>query len=462
MRLSEDFLIELCKACIVSGDILETTKPHLSYSYLPSESYKMVFKYLFDYYGAHGKSPTIGLLAQNVSDSRCVEIIAKVRQVDVYNIKEQIVETLEEFIKRGRFVALHKETGELYNQGKHEDAMGLLEKESKAINDFSLKSKLCSRIFADFSSRQAARQDRDLTLIKNPLGIPAFDHHTRGGIDRGTGLLAIGRSGAGKTTFLRSCGANASFRGIPVLHFAAGDSTQEEIEDGYDSWWTGIDMHAMKEGRLDGVSIKAIEKAKQAWLNQAGEIYIHVFKQFHTASIADCRNILIELLKTSDIGLVLFDYLELFDPGDGKRYGTNQEGNSARKKAVAEKIVNIATEFNVATATVTQASDIQKDDWNNPNFVITRNHISNLKATIDPFAYCVTLNQTEDENDREVMRIHEEKLRHYKTFSWSSTYTIAQKRDVGRFIDLPNTIGRFWDPVKKEIIRDTPKKKEKI
>lgn len=463
MRLSEDFLIELCKACIVSKDILEIAKSHFNYSFLPSEGYKIIFKYLFDYHNAYNKSPTIGLVAQNISDPKCTEIIGKVRQVDIYDTKDQIVDTLEQFIKRGRFVTLHKETGQLYNAGKHDQAMVLLEKESKAINEFSLKTQMYSRVFGDFDKRQLHRQNKEESVLsKIPTGIPAFDHHTRGGIDRGTGILGIARSGAGKTTWLRSLGANAAFRGINVLHIAAGDSTSEEIENGYDAWWTGVDLHAIKEGKIGGAEMKQIEKARQAWLAQAGEIYIHVFKQFHSASIADTRNILIELLKKVDIGLVLFDYLELFDPGDGKRYGTNQEGNSARKKATAEKIINIATEFNVATAAVTQASDIQKEDWNNPNFVITRNHISNLKATIDPFAYCVTLNQTEDENDLEIMRIHEEKLRHYKIFSWSSTYHIAQKRDVGRFIDLPNTIGRFWDPVKKEIIRFSPKKKEKI
>ena len=29
----------------------------------------------------------------------------------------------------------------------------------------------------------------------------------------------------------------------------------------------------------------------------------------------------------------------------------------------------------------------KKEFWNNPNFVITRNDIANLKAVVDPFAY---------------------------------------------------------------------------
>lgn len=456
-QLSPDFLIELAKACIVSPDILDVVKPHLNYSFLNNEQYKQIFKYIIDYHNANRKSPSIGLLSQNVNSRDCLEIIGKIREANVYNNKKEIIESLEVFLKRSKFVNLHKKTEELYNQGKHDQAMQVLADESKDINNFSLTTKLHSRIFANFDQRQWERQTRDFTTLKIPTGIPPLDYHTRGGIDKGTGLLAIARSGVGKTTFLRGLGGAAAFRGVNVLHIAGGDSTQQEIEDGYDAWWTGIDLHSIREGELGGMNGKKIEQARKAWLAQCGEIYVHVFKQFHSSSIADCRAILIELLKEADIGLVLFDLLESFEPGDGKRYGTNQDGISSRKKATSEKIINIATEFNIAVAAVTQASDIKKEQWNNPNFVITRNDIANLKATVDPFAYCITLNQTEDENDNEIMRIHEEKLRHYKSQSFNSTYPIAQRRDVGRFIDVAETKRKFWDDINKKIIRGTPK-----
>ena len=456
-QLKEDFLIELVKACVVSNEILDIVVPHLQYSYLPNEPYKHIFKYILDYHSAHKKAPTIGMLAQNVNQKGTLEIIGKIRESNVYDSKNEIVETFEKYIRTSQFFDLHAEAAELFNQGKQEQAIKTLAEKSKEINEFSLKTKMHSRIFRDYDKRQIERRDRDYSTVKIATGIPQFDYHTRGGVDRGTGILGIARSAGGKTTFLRSLGANAAFRGTNVLHLAAGDSTQEEVEAGYDAWWTGVAMNAIREGKLDGADSKKIERAKQEWMAHCGEIYTHVFKQFHQASILDCRKILMELLKECDIGLVLFDYLEKFKPGDGKRYGTNEEGGRAEKMAIAEKIINIATEFNVAVGTVTQASNIEKEKWNNPKFVITRENISNLKATIDPFAYCVTLNQTEDENDLEVMRIHEEKLRHYKIFSHSSTYHIAQKRDVGRFIDLAKTKELFWDDERKQIIRDIPK-----
>lgn len=457
-QLPDDFLIELAKSCIVSKDILEVVKSHLQYSYLPNEQCKHIFKYIFDYHGAHNAPPTIGLLSQNVNARETLGIIAKIRDCNVYDSKDQIINTLERYVKKARFLDLFKKTEEIFNSQDVDKAIEVMATESQEINNLSFKRKQYSQIFNGFDKRQRERQEIDFSVkIKIPTGIPALDYHTRGGIDRGTGLLGIARSGVGKSTFLRSLGMNAAFRGINVLHLASGDSTQKETDDGYDAWWTGVDLHHIKEGLLTGPESGKIDKARKAWLSQCGEVYTHVFKQFHSATIMDCRNILIDLLKECDIGLVLFDYLEKFDPGDGKRYGTNQDGNSASKKAVAEKIINIATEFNVAVATVTQASDIKKELWNNPNFVITRNDISNLKATIDPFAYCVTLNQTDDENDNDIMRIHEEKLRHYKVNSHESTYCIVQHREVGRFIDVSETKRRFWDEENKKIIRNLPK-----
>lgn len=450
-QLSGDFIVELAKACIVSKEILEVVKPHLKYSYLDSEAYKSIFKYIFDYHGAHDASPTVGLLSQNVKSRDALEIIAQIRDANVFDNKKEIVESFQEFVKRSRLHLLWLKVEDIHNGGNADEAIKVLAEESKEIHEFSLVTKLHSRIFADFDKRQMDRQQRDFTLTKIPTGIPQLDYHSRGGPDIGTGFLGIARTGVGKTTFLRSLGFHAAFRGYNVLHFASADSTKQEIEDGYDAAWTGVNIHEIKEGRLTGVDVKQIEKAKKAYLAQCGEIYIHAFEQFNAASILDCRNILMELLKTVNIKLVLFDYLEKFDPGDGKKYSTNQEGSTARKIAVAEKIVGIATEFKVLSATMTQANDIPKELWNDPAKVLTRSNIANAKATADPFAYVVTLNQTEDENDKNIMRIHDEKLRHYRIYSYSSTYKIVQNREVGRFIDVAQTNELFWDMENKKI-----------
>lgn len=457
MQLSEDFLIELAKTCLVSKEILEVVKPHLQYSFLTKESEKSIFKYIFDYHGANLKPPTIGMLSESVRERDALSLIGKIREANVYDNREEVVKKFEEFVKRAKVLLFGKKLEESFNSGGVDKSIDFIIEESKSISEFSLITKMHPRIFADFDTRMAMRQQQDFSTTKIATGIPQFDHHTRGGCERGTGLLGIGKSGSGKTTFLRSLGFHAAFRGVNVLHLSCADSTEKEVTDGYDAAWTGVDVNEIKEGRLTGADYKQLEKIRQDYLNQCGEIYLHNFTQFNKASILDCRNLLVDLLKTVDIGLVLFDYLEKFDPGDGRKYSSNLEGNGARKMAVAEKIVGIATEFDICTATVTQASEVHKDIWNDPTKVLTRSNISTLKATIDPFAYCVTLNQTLDEGDADIMRIHEEKLRHHKIRSYESTYRIAQDREKGKFIDIAKTNELYWDFENKQIRRAKPK-----
>lgn len=457
-KLSPNLLNEIAKLCLTSKDTAEVIKAHLSYSFIKTQEYKQVFKYIFDYLGAHDKTPTIGTLSQDLPQTpEILSIVAQIRETSVVDTKSQILASFEKYIKKSRFLKLNEDVKEAYNKGDHEKAFTLQEEESIAINNFSLSSQLHSRVFADFDKRQQERKNRDFSHTKWQIGIPAFDYHTYGGVEPKTSLLGIARSGIGKSTLLRSIGHKLAWQGLNVVHFQA-EGAKEAVQDAYDAMWTGVPINDIKKGELTGKEISTIERARKAFLAQCGEIYIVAYEQFDTASIAQARQQLIELKKTVNIHAALFDYLDLFDPGDGKRYGTNAEGERSRKASVAKKIVNIATELNMFTATMTQASDIEKKDWDNPNYVITRSEISNLKATVDPFMYVVSLNQTMDENDNDILRVHEEKLREYKIKSWEATYHIAQDREAGRFIDVATTNERFWDPIKRVVIKNVLKK----
>ena len=449
-QLNEDFLIELAKACCLSKDFLETIKMHLKFSSLPNEPYKNVFKIIFDHYDATEKAPSIGVLAQFVNNEQdTLAIIAKIR-VTVDIDKVSLLAAFETFLKRSRFVALHAKVKEMFNEQNHDEAIDYLAQESQAINEFTLSIGNYTRLYRDYETRDKARSEEKNFEIKVPIGIPAFDCHTRGGIEKGTALLGIGFSGIGKSTFLRWVGHQASLRRYNVLHLQA-EGIEATTMDAYDAMWTSVPVHDIKEGKISSSMRNQISKALKHNINSAGEVYIRTFDQFGTASILDCRRELIELLKVTTIDVVIFDYLELFDPGDGKRYGTDADSMRALKTATARKIVNIATEFDVVAATMTQASHVQKAIWDVPTYVLTRDNIANLKATIDPFAYCVTLNQTSDENDSDVIRISEEKLREYKVWGNQKCYRIAQDRDVGRFMDVKKTNELYWDAEKNRI-----------
>lgn len=456
-QLNNNLLIELIKSCLFSADTTALVKQHLDYAFIASEEYKTIFKYIFDYHGANQKSPTLGIVSQNVPEKDSyLNILGQIREVNIHDRKDEIIKEFQEFIRKNRFIKLHQDVKEIFNRGEHDKAVSLMAKESDLINSFSLANQMHTRVFADFDKRQRERKQKDHTSLKMATGIPAFDHHTYGGVETGTSMLLVARAKIGKSTMLRWLGYNFAFRGYSGIHVQA-EGPKTDVENAYDSMWTGVDINDIKRGELTGKDLEKLEAAKKAYLANCGEIFIVAYEQFDNATIAEVRQIIIDLMKTYDIKWALFDYLEKFNPGDGRRYGTTDDGNRSRKLAVAEKIVNIATEFKIFTATATQANDIEKKDWDNPNFVITRNNISNLRATIDPFAYCLTLNQTQDENDKDIIRLHEEALRHYKIKSWEATYPIAQRRDLGRFIDIARTNQLFWDPIDKKVIKNALK-----
>ena len=113
------------------------------------------------------------------------------------------------------------------------------------------------------------------------------------------------------------------------------------------------------------------------------------------------------------LDFMCLDYLELFDPGDGKRYGTSNDAERKRREAVSNKLKNIAVEFDIAIFTATQAATVATELLNDPEFVQTRYHISEFKGVIKPFSYFVTLNKTKDEEDNDFMRIYIDKMRKY-------------------------------------------------
>lgn len=449
MILTNNFLQELLKLSLSDKTTLDTLSIHLKDNYIADDLYRAAIMGAVDYYRVHNTVPTVGTLSQFVGDNELNPIMAGLRDVYVTDKKDQILRELQDYIKKARFLELSENVSELYNSGKHEDAINYMSLESKDINEFSLMADQYQTLFGDYDRRAMDRIDKERGATHVPTFIPQFDHFSGGGVELGRSLLAIGRSGVGKSYLLRQLSFSAMMGGYDVVHFQ-GEGKEDEVTDYFDAMWTQMEVTDIKYGNLSENDKHRIKVARKEYMQTKGEVYVVSFPQFDKATIADCRKKLIDISKKANIGLVTFDYLEKFDPGDNKGYGTNDDAQRNRKMAVAEKITNIATEFNVATVTATQANHIPKEDWDNQEYVITRENISNLKATIDAFSYCITLNQTEDEDDHGIMRVYEEKQRNYKTPSFLKTYKVQMDRPRGWFVDIQRTKELFWNDTLKK------------
>jgi replicative DNA helicase len=438
-RLSEHFLLELFKSSLRSREVLEACREHLKFTYLPNESYKQLWKSITDTFSATRKLPSFGILAQqNETDRGVIELIGKVRDADLPD-RELVMQQLEKYVKQAMFVDMYDSLGDVYNSGDKDKAYKILMEASDKINAFSLKANYYEKIFEGYNERFDRRllskeSDNGADTEKVPFGIDELDRLSKGGINRGDIALFLAQSGVGKSKLLKWIGVNASRLGFKVLHLQA-EGTKKECLDLYDATWTGCQLHSIEYGDIDSITNKKIQTAIQNITNQGGEIFVEAFEQFNSASLLDVRSIVESVEKEhGKMDLILMDYLELFNPGNGVKYKPSEERQ--RREALGDGLKNLAVEFDTRIISCTQASTVSPDLLNDPKFVMTRYNVSEFKGAIKPFSFFVSLNQTDDEKEDNFMRLYIDKMRKYKG---GQVIDIYQNYDRERFYDAPRT-----------------------
>lgn len=448
-KLSSIFVLELLKCCLTDRKILNLSKQHLSYNYLENDAQKKVFKYVFDSDNLNENPPTPGMIAQAYpAEPEVISLLNQLKKIRVPNeSKDSIVSSLEEFIKKSRFVELFNDVHDLYQQGKQEDAIALMAQESQTIAEFALKDEYYTTVFKDFEERT---ERREINALQNhglndkmPWGIRELDEITFGGINRGTSALILAQSGMGKTTFLRWLGIASARIGKRVIHFQI-EGSEEECLNGYDAAWTGSKLSSFDTydyGNISEETKRKISKARRDIMSNNGEVFVYAAESFDSLTIERSRDIIIDIEEQhGKVDLVLFDYLEVMETT--RSFGKGEASERRRREYLANMITNIAIELKVATATAIQANDIAPKDIHNQDFVMTRHHISEFKGALKPFSYFVTLNATPDEYRNDIMRIYCDKFRRQKS---KQTITFAQKKDIGRFYDHKRTMNEFYD-----------------
>lgn len=448
-QFSIEFLNELFKLSLYKKDCCEIISQHLDYSYIPVDlkGYKQILKSIVTAFRATNKLPTIGSISQNFqSNPDVLEALEGIQQAKLPD-KEETLKTLENYIKRVRFQQLYVKIAELYNNGSQEEAITLQAEESQKISNFSIFSKISEvhEVFSGFHKRDEDRFQKAQTTTTNspkvPFGIDLLDAITQGGSEPGEIDCFLGRSGSGKTKWLRWRGVSAARRGYKVLHIQA-EGTLEECLLGYDATWTAILKKDLKSGNIPTEYFKKIDKAIRDIGLRGGSIEVHAFEQFETASMRDVRDLVIDFYKRHNCypDLLILDYLELFDPGNRKHYSSSTEGEKFRREDSARAFKNICNEFGIRGATAAQANDISPTDFNRVDWVMTRHNVAGAKGLIDPFSYFFTFNVSKDEYSKNLARIYVDKMREYQA---GQTIRICTNYNKDRFYDRPMTLKLF-------------------
>lgn len=443
--LASNFVVELLAAALEKRTVFEIVRQYLKFSYLQIESEKKLWQWVTKRYDRTGKVPTIGQIQQQFQDDE--NVLEKLEEISDVEIDEQgghemIVDTFEKFIKKMKFLEANDKIADLYNQGKKEQSWDMFVKYAEDFSKFSIQSAKFETVFGDFAERQAKRRSDDWQFrYKIPTGIDEIDYRLggdNGGPETGECVLWLGDSGAGKSQVLVSVGISAARQGFRVAHFQL-EGTKEQCLNRYDAAWTGTLYQDVKLGNITAnkmeVTKRIIKKLRKS------DIIVSSEETFNAKTLPDIRREVKEMEKTyGKIDVIIIDYLELLEVGDGHNYTPHEE--RFRQAKLAKGMKMLAMEFNAVVHTATQSSSIEEEQKNDPEFVITRAQLSEDKGKIRPFDIFITINQTRDESKEEIMRLHTDKLRDYKN---GDPIHICNNFAYARFYDRKRTLNTDWD-----------------
>ena len=445
--LAENFVTELLAIALSKRTIFDIVRQYMKFSYFQVESEKKLWQWLVNRYDKTGKIPTLGQIQQHFSEGDSVlEKVADIADVEVNdeNIGNEtvIIDTFEKFIKKMKFLEANDKITDLYNQGKKEQAWDMFVRYADEFSKFSIQDAKFETVFGDFATRQAHRQSEDYNFrFKIPTCIDEIDYRLggeSGGPETGECVLWLGDSGAGKSQVLVHCGVSGARQGHRVAHFQL-EGTKEQCLNRYDAAWTGTLYSEVKLGNIPPkkmeVTKRIIKKLKRT------DIIVSSEETFNSKTLVDVRRELKEIEKVyGKVDVIIIDYLELLEVGDGHYYTPAEE--RFRQAKLAKGMKMLAMEFNAVVHTATQSSNIPEECKNDPEFVITRAQLSEDKGKIRPFDIFITINQTRDEMKEEIMRLHTDKLRDYKN---GDPIHIANNFSCARFYDRKRTLEMDWE-----------------
>lgn len=443
--LASNFVVELLAAALEKRTVFEIVRQYLKFSYLQIESEKKLWQWVTKRYDRTGKVPTIGQIQQQFQDDE--NVLEKLEEISDVEIDEQgghemIVDTFEKFIKKMKFLEANDKIADLYNQGKKEQSWDMFVKYAEDFSKFSIQSAKFETVFGDFAERQAKRRSDEWQFrYKIPTGIDEIDYRLggdNGGPETGECVLWLGDSGAGKSQVLVSVGISAARQGFRVAHFQL-EGTKEQCLNRYDAAWTGT---LYQDVKLGNITAKKMEVTKRIIKKlRKSDIIVSSEETFNAKTLPDIRREVKEMEKTyGKIDVIIIDYLELLEVGDGHNYTPHEE--RFRQAKLAKGMKMLAMEFNAVVHTATQSSSIGEEQKNDPEFVITRAQLSEDKGKIRPFDIFITINQTRDESKEEIMRLHTDKLRDYKN---GDPIHICNNFAYARFYDRKRTLNTDWD-----------------
>lgn len=421
--LSPNFVEEMLRLAFANKQFAELVVDNLDLSNFPRElgGCKAMLKVLADTMKKTGNLATFGMVEMTFPNNEEVsKKIAEVKGIKLPEV-EPMTRQLETFIRRQTFVATQHEVSDMYNEGKPEEAMLLLEKRMAEINAFSLdkfRGKFV-RVYRDFYRNIGTAQmkaEDETRRAKIPTGISTIDEITDGGIPRQDTVLLIMRSGVGKSTALKYFSwYNTSIAHNHCLHFQLEGGRDEAVVK-FDQMLANTTYAKIMRGDVSDETRQRISALIKRAQTVNSDIDVYASEEMMDMTIADLVAAIEDYKKEYGYypDLITVDSIDLLLTGENKKIDFDPNFIKYRLQKCAQRLKDIAKKYDCAVITATQTGDVPIEVWNDPTRVITRQNTEGDRTLIKPFSFVFTGNITIEEGKQNMARIYCDKLRNYR------------------------------------------------
>ena len=419
-QFNKNLINEIFSLALRNKGMMATAIDHLKEDYMPDDDYRAIYRAMRKHWLAYRRPITMGILTQKFYDEDDVfEILNEIKETEVESSPDELIDEMEDYIKKSMFVTQYELIGEDYNKGHKKKAIDRLQKLCENLNNFSLKASTYDTVMEDFVERALeARANRvyedGLPEDRAWFGIDALDELS-GGLSKTKGNLVcfMAPSGGGKSKILRYVGANNAKRGLNVLHVQL-EGTREETLVSYDATITGVSVPTLEAGLIDPEKLGNYDEYISKKVD--GEIFVKAYEKFsESASTGDVRQMIFDLEKSHNIKIdvLVVDYLELLETSDRRDWSPKDERH--RRTKIADELMDISKELKLVVFTATQANTVEPDKLNDPRFVLSRYNVSEAKGIIKPATWFITINRTNEEIQEQFARLFIDKSRYTRS-----------------------------------------------
>lgn len=433
--LTEEYLIELFWGAINNNQICTAVVQYMKPEYLPGKDFQIILEAISAFYTTYHHAPKYGIIRQELDASRsAVELLEDIRDTATEIAPDELLVQFETYLKLVMFKKSYKNVGQLYKEGKWDEAIDTYQRESQEIKQFTLKEDEFVDVVKTFESRYRDNQERQsenkYRKAVNSFHIGPLDQRNRGQDLRAQLSIILAQTGIGKSHAARWIGSQCCYvDGHNVLQIQL-EGKAEETTDAYSAAIVGCRTSDYATGQIRE---ETLEKYVQTVQMTSGTLVVKSYPKFgKKVSTADINNTLEEYKKKYGYypDVLVIDSLDLLTDSSGRNY--SEKGERKMHIQAAQDLKDIANEKDIWVVATYQATISDPEKTNDENFVLTEWNCSEAKGVVYPATHLFTLNQTMNEQKEKVMRINVAKSRF---FARGPVFKIATDYEHEHFYD---------------------------